>query len=51
LALAGLFIALPLGHRLQERVTTNGDPGNLRVVQVLRTTQGNLNAHRITTEG
>lgn len=51
LALLGLFVSLPLGYRLQQSVTTEGNPGELRVVQVLRSVQGNLTAHRITTAG
>jgi len=51
LALAGLFVSLPLGYRIQQRITTDGNPRDLRVVQVLRSQQGNFAAHRITTEG
>ena len=51
LALLGLFVSLPLGYRLQRSVTTDGNPGDLRVVQVLRATQRSLTAHRITTAG
>lgn len=57
LPLAGLFamIALmlsrPLGTRIQQRITTSGEPGDLHVTDIRQTQRGNLIAHRITTAG
>jgi hypothetical protein len=57
LPLAGLFatvaliLAQPLGFRLQQRFTTSGVPGGLRVTMVMRHEGGPVTAHRITTEG
>jgi hypothetical protein len=47
----GLIAAQPLAHRLQQRVTTSGDPGGLMIVDVIRSQQGQLVFHRITTKG
>ncbi len=50
-AMAGLLLARPLGTRIQQRVTTSGDPGDLRIVDIRRTQRGRFTAHRITTAG
>lgn len=50
-ATGALLLARPLGTRLQQRVTTSGVPGDLHVVEIRRTTRGNLTAHRVTTAG
>jgi hypothetical protein len=49
LSMLGLLAARPLGNRLQARVTTSGDPGDLRVLSIRRTTRGNSIAHRVAT--
>ena len=46
-----LFIAQPIGMMLQARVTTSGEPGGLRVTQILATNQGRFPAHRVLTNG
>ncbi|MGD2027534.1 MAG: DUF6391 domain-containing protein [Anaerolineales bacterium] len=51
LATIALIISQPLAFRLQREVTTSGDPGNLTVVRVQRTTVGGRTAHRVLTEG
>lgn len=45
----GVLLGQPLGMRLQERVTTNGDPGDLRVVGITQTGRGRVPTHRIDT--
>lgn len=50
LATLALVLAQPLGLRLQERVTTSGDPGSLEIAQVLaKPKRGRLRVHRIVT--
>jgi len=52
LATVALVVAQPLGLRVQEDVTTCGDPGNLRVTGVaLRGQRGGVSAHRVYTQG
>ena len=46
-----LFFAQPVGLMLQARVTTSGQPGNLRVTKISQTRQGRFPAHRILTDG
>jgi hypothetical protein len=46
-----LILTQPLGLKLQERVTTSGDPGDLRVVEIIPTKRGRLKAHRVVTQG
>jgi Domain of unknown function (DUF6391) len=50
-ATLALIAAQPLGLMLQERVTTSGSPGDLRVVEIQPRGQGVLTAHRVITEG
>jgi len=49
LATLALVAARPLGTRIQQQITTTGDPGNLEVLSIERRPRGNLMAHRITT--
>lgn len=49
LSIFALLAARPLGTRLQQRVTTSGDPGPLQIVDVRRTQRGDLTMHRVTT--
>jgi hypothetical protein len=56
LATLGLMMAQPLGMVLQQRVTTSGTPGALRVVKITPTYRGNsqrgkMRAYRVLTEG
>lgn len=51
LATLGVIFAQPLGRMLQERVTTDGVPGNLHVIEIMRFEQGRLVLHRIRTRG
>ena len=51
LATAALVLAQPLGLKLQEQVTTSGDPGTLRVVEIRLTHRGGMKAHRVLTTG
>ena len=46
-----LILAQPLGLKIQERVTTSGEPGELRVVEIIPTRRGRVKAHRVVTEG
>lgn len=47
--LAAALFGQPLGMRLQEHVTTLGDPGDMEIVSVNRRDQGGLTAHRVKT--
>jgi hypothetical protein len=49
LATLALLLARPLGTRLQQRVTTSGNPGDLEVLDIRPTTRAGQTAHRITT--
>lgn len=55
LATVALIAAQPLGLMLQERFTTSGNPGDLRVLSLesrhMGRGSGSLAAHRIKTEG
>ena len=49
LSTLALLAARPLGMRLQERVTTSGDPGPLQVISIQRSQRGALTVHRVET--
>lgn len=51
LATLTLVSAQPLGLRIQERYTTSGEPGALRVVSITARQRGGIQAYRIATEG
>ncbi len=51
LATLGLIVAQPLAFTLQREVTTSGDPGDLKLVEIRRTSVSGRTVHRITTEG
>ena len=51
LATLALILAQPLGLLFQERITTSGAPGSLRVVEIIPKERGRFKAHRIVTEG
>lgn len=46
-----LFVAQPVGLILQARVTTSGQPGNLKISEVVATQRGRYPAHRVLTHG
>lgn len=50
-ATVALIYAQPLGFRIQERITTSGEPGNMRIVEVLKNNRGRMTAHRVVTQG
>lgn len=50
-ATLALIVAQPLAFALQREVTTSGEPGELRIVEIRRTTVGGRTAHRVATEG
>jgi len=49
LSTVALIASRPLGMRLQERVTTSGDPGDLQIVEIRQSRRGNLVMHRVET--
>jgi len=51
LATLGVIASQPLGRILQERVTTDGIPGNLHVIEIMRYEQGRAVFYRIRTQG
>lgn len=51
LATITLILTQPLGLLVQERVTTSGEPGGLRVVEIVPSQRGRLKAHRVITQG
>jgi hypothetical protein len=51
LATLALIASLPLGLRLQQQVTTSGDPGALAIVSIQTARRGGLTIHTVRTEG
>ncbi len=51
LTTAALILAQPLAFRLQERYTTSGDPGDMEIGEVLKTSLAGKTAHRVITRG
>ena len=51
LATLALIVSQPLGMMLQERVTTSGQLGSLRLVKITPSRRGRIRAHRVVTEG
>lgn len=51
LATLALIASLPLGLRLQQQVTTSGDPGALAVVSIHAARRGGLTIHTVRTTG
>jgi hypothetical protein len=45
------ILAQPLGLKLQEHVTTSGQPGALEVYEIIPTRRGQVNAYRVVTRG
>ena len=51
LASIAVMIAQPLGNKLQERVTTDSNPGDLHIIEIMRFEQGRVITHRVRTRG
>jgi hypothetical protein len=51
LAILGFIISQPLGPKIQERITTSGDPQGLSVVDIVPLQMGRLSVHRVITQG
>jgi hypothetical protein len=51
LATVALMFAQPMGLKIQERVTTSGDPEALSIVAVQPSRRGRIQAHRVITQG
>jgi hypothetical protein len=51
LATVALILSQPLGLKIQERVTTCGEPGSLQVIDIIPTRRGRIKAHQIITRG
>jgi hypothetical protein len=49
LAAGALIFARPLGTRIQQQITTSGDPGNLEIIEIRPAQRGRFKAHRINT--
>ncbi|MCL5429510.1 MAG: DUF6391 domain-containing protein [Chloroflexi bacterium] len=49
LSTVALVVARPLGMRLQEKITTSGDPGHLEILEIRQSRRGNLILHRVET--
>ena len=51
LATLGFILSAPLGPKVQEYVTTSGDPQGLSIVDIFPVRFGELSLHRIITQG
>jgi hypothetical protein len=51
LATLGFILSAPLGPKVQEYVTTSGDPNGLSIVDIFPVRFGQLSLHRIITQG
>lgn len=51
LATFALIVAQPLGFSIQKYITTSGDIGELKVVEIIPTRRGNISAYRVITQG
>jgi hypothetical protein len=49
MATLALIVAQPLGAQIQEKFTTSGDPGELRVIEIVVNRRGRWKAHRVVT--
>ena len=50
LAILGLIVSQPLGPKIQERITTSGDPQGLSVVDISPLRFGRFSLHRVVTQ-
>jgi hypothetical protein len=51
LATLALVAAQPLGLYLQEKYTTSGIPGDLKIVEISQSPRKQINAYRVSTRG
>jgi hypothetical protein len=51
LAILGFIISQPLGPKIQEHITTSGDPQGLSVVNIFPIRFGEFSLHRVVTQG
>jgi hypothetical protein len=51
LATLGVMVSAPLGPKVQEYITTSGDPQGLAVVDIFPVRFGRFSIHRVITEG
>jgi hypothetical protein len=51
LATIALIMAQPLGLKIQERITTSGDPGMLEIGSITHRKQGRVTVNRVQTRG
>ena len=51
LAILGFIISQPLGPKIQEHITTSGDPQGLSVVDIFPVRFGDFSMHRVITQG
>jgi hypothetical protein len=51
LAILGFIISQPLGPKIQERITTSGDPQGLTIVDIFPLRIGQFSLHRVLTQG
>lgn len=49
LSIGGLLLARPLGTRIQQHITTSGQPGALRITSIQRSQNGRFTTHRVST--
>lgn len=51
LAMLGFIIGQPLGPKIQERITTSGDPEGMTIVDIFPVKVGWFTLHRVVTQG
>ncbi|MDI6769445.1 MAG: DUF6391 domain-containing protein [Anaerolineales bacterium] len=51
LAMLGFIISQPLGPKIQERITTSGNPEGMTIVDIFPVKVGWLTLHRVVTQG
>ena len=51
LVVLGLIVSRPLGPKLQERITTSGDPQGMSIVDIFPIRFGRFSLHRVVTQG
>ena len=51
LAILGLIFSQPLGPKIQERITTSGDPQGMAIVDIFPIRFGKFSLHRVITQG
>ena len=51
LAIVGFIISQPLGPKIQERITTSGDPQGMSIGSIFPLQLGRLSLHRVITQG